>query len=161
MTSRYKSQTPFDFGSAEDIEKQLEDEQGNLETEFRARNKEDHNRQLEKKKAVVKEQEKKAEASRKKVQEIEALERARQVKDARKTETLLEKSGKEEEALIGIDEEYSENNSNMASNNWVISGNHTKTGKPLLASDPHLSTGVPSYWTIQHLHYKEKIKGKI
>lgn len=27
----------------------------------------------------------------------------------------------------------------MASNNWVIHGNHTKTGKPLLANDPHLS----------------------
>jgi penicillin amidase len=27
---------------------------------------------------------------------------------------------------------------NMASNNWVIHGNYTKTGKPLLAGDPHL-----------------------
>ena len=26
----------------------------------------------------------------------------------------------------------------FASNNWVIHGKHTKTGKPLLAGDPHL-----------------------
>ena len=26
----------------------------------------------------------------------------------------------------------------QASNNWVIHGNYTKTGKPLLAGDPHL-----------------------
>jgi acyl-homoserine lactone acylase PvdQ len=26
----------------------------------------------------------------------------------------------------------------MASNNWVIHGNYTKTGKPILAGDPHM-----------------------
>ena len=44
----------------------------------------------------------------------------------------------------------------MASNNWVISGKHTKTGKPLLSSDPHLGTGIPSFWTIQHLEFPWK-----
>jgi penicillin amidase len=37
------------------------------------------------------------------------------------------------------------------SNNWVVSGAHTATGKPLLANDPHLSLGVPSIWTAVHL----------
>lgn len=37
------------------------------------------------------------------------------------------------------------------SNNWVISGAHTATGKPLLANDPHLGLGVPSIWTAVHL----------
>ncbi|HVR71331.1 MAG TPA: penicillin acylase family protein [Vicinamibacteria bacterium] len=37
------------------------------------------------------------------------------------------------------------------SNNWVISGAHTATGKPLLANDPHLALGVPSIWTAVHL----------
>ncbi len=31
-----------------------------------------------------------------------------------------------------------------ASNSWAIHGNYTKSGKPLLSSDPHLSTRVPS-----------------
>jgi penicillin amidase len=37
------------------------------------------------------------------------------------------------------------------SNNWVISGAHTATGKPLLANDPHLGLGVPSIWSAVHL----------
>lgn len=27
---------------------------------------------------------------------------------------------------------------------------------PLLASDPHLGTGIPSFWTMQHLEYKKE-----
>ena len=41
----------------------------------------------------------------------------------------------------------------MASNNWVIHGNHTQSGWPLIANDPHLSTGMPSYWTINELNW--------
>jgi penicillin amidase len=41
--------------------------------------------------------------------------------------------------LEGIDT-HSYLDDQMASNNWVIHGKHTKTGKPLLASDPHLGT---------------------
>jgi penicillin amidase len=37
------------------------------------------------------------------------------------------------------------------SNNWVVSGAHTKSGKPLLANDPHLSHSVPSVWYMVHL----------
>jgi penicillin amidase len=37
------------------------------------------------------------------------------------------------------------------SNNWVVSGVHTASGKPLLANDPHLTLGVPSIWTAVHL----------
>ncbi|PYP89200.1 MAG: hypothetical protein DMF61_04330 [Blastocatellia bacterium AA13] len=33
-----------------------------------------------------------------------------------------------------------------ASNNWVISGKRSATGKPLLANDPHLSPSAPSIW---------------
>lgn len=32
------------------------------------------------------------------------------------------------------------------SNNWVVSGDKTSTGKPLLADDPHLSLATPSIW---------------
>jgi penicillin G amidase len=34
----------------------------------------------------------------------------------------------------------------MASNIWVVSGEHSETGKPLLANDPHLSLSMPSQW---------------
>lgn len=32
------------------------------------------------------------------------------------------------------------------SNAWVVSGNHTQSGNPLLANDPHLSIQQPSMW---------------
>lgn len=37
------------------------------------------------------------------------------------------------------------------SNNWVIAGRHTVSGKPLLAHDPHLGLAVPSVWYFVHL----------
>ena len=37
------------------------------------------------------------------------------------------------------------------SNNWVVSGAHTATGKPLLANDPHLGYTIPSVWYECHL----------
>jgi penicillin amidase len=38
-----------------------------------------------------------------------------------------------------------------ASNNWVVSGNRTVTGKPLLSNDPHLGPTAPSIWYMVHL----------
>lgn len=38
-----------------------------------------------------------------------------------------------------------------ASNNWVVSGKHTATGKPLLANDPHLAASAPSIWHLVNL----------
>lgn len=38
-----------------------------------------------------------------------------------------------------------------ASNNWVVSGKHTASGKPLLANDPHLSPSAPPIWHMIHL----------
>jgi penicillin amidase len=32
------------------------------------------------------------------------------------------------------------------SNAWVVSGNHTKSGKPLLAGDPHIRFSAPPVW---------------
>lgn len=37
------------------------------------------------------------------------------------------------------------------SNNWVVSGQKTKSGKPILADDPHLSLSTPSIWYQMHL----------
>ena len=38
-----------------------------------------------------------------------------------------------------------------ASNNWVVSGKRTVSGKPLLANDPHLPASAPSIWYMIHL----------
>ncbi|MBI4484532.1 MAG: penicillin acylase family protein, partial [Acidobacteria bacterium] len=37
------------------------------------------------------------------------------------------------------------------SNNWVVDGTLTATGKPLLANDPHLGTRLPSTWYLAHM----------
>ncbi|WP_353116166.1 penicillin acylase family protein [Microbacterium sp.] len=34
----------------------------------------------------------------------------------------------------------------IGSNSWVVSGKLTKSGKPLLANDPHLGAALPSVW---------------
>ncbi len=39
----------------------------------------------------------------------------------------------------------------LGSNNWVISGSRTSTGKPLLANDMHLLMGIPAIWYESHL----------
>jgi penicillin amidase len=38
-----------------------------------------------------------------------------------------------------------------SSNNWVISGDRTDTGKPILANDPHLDLTAPSVWYLAHM----------
>lgn len=40
----------------------------------------------------------------------------------------------------------------IGSNNWVISGHHTHSGDPLLASDPHIAFSSVSCWYENHLH---------
>jgi penicillin G amidase len=37
------------------------------------------------------------------------------------------------------------------SNNWVVSGQHTVTGKPLLSNDMHLDHQMPNLWFAAHL----------
>jgi penicillin amidase len=44
-----------------------------------------------------------------------------------------------------------ESNPGLGSNNWVVSGARTQSGKPLLANDPHLDHSVPSVWYMIHL----------
>lgn len=46
--------------------------------------------------------------------------------------------------------------SDIGSNNWVISGSLTNTGKPILANDPHLSIQMPSIWYQVGLHCRPK-----
>ena len=37
------------------------------------------------------------------------------------------------------------------SNNWVVPGSRTASGKPLLANDPHLALSAPAIWYFAHL----------
>ncbi|MDQ7035913.1 MAG: penicillin acylase family protein [Anaerolineae bacterium] len=44
------------------------------------------------------------------------------------------------------------NGDGIGSNNWVVSGDLTESGMPLLANDPHLGIGMPSIWYEIGLH---------
>jgi penicillin amidase len=48
-------------------------------------------------------------------------------------------------------ESRSEIRQGLGSNNWVVNGAHTATGKPLLANDTHLELSIPSIWYEVHL----------
>jgi penicillin G amidase len=40
----------------------------------------------------------------------------------------------------------------LGSNNWVLHGQATQSGKPLLANDPHLNMSAPALWYLAHLN---------
>lgn len=43
----------------------------------------------------------------------------------------------------------------IGSNNWVISGDKTQIGHPILCNDPHLGLTLPSIWYEMHVHTPE------
>ena len=47
--------------------------------------------------------------------------------------------------VITAEEEFKPDPSN-GSNNWVVAGSKTKSGKPILSNDPHLGLTLPSIW---------------
>ncbi|NBW55711.1 MAG: tetratricopeptide repeat protein, partial [Betaproteobacteria bacterium] len=77
--------------------------------------------------------------------------------------SLLERAGKPDQAIA--EWRWVEQHASLAvpflgepglvegkgSNNWVISGERTTSGKPLLANDPHLGLGTPAIWFYAHL----------
>jgi penicillin amidase len=50
---------------------------------------------------------------------------------------------------------FVQDNDVNGSNNWVVSGARSITGKPLLANDPHLGLQMPSIWYEAHLNAPE------
>ena len=40
----------------------------------------------------------------------------------------------------------------IGSNSWVVDGDHSETGAPLLANDPHLGVSLPGVWMQMGLH---------
>ncbi|MGW0825163.1 penicillin acylase family protein [Streptomyces sp. NPDC002845] len=56
------------------------------------------------------------------------------------------------DVLEDLPEAVGVNGNGIGSNSWVVGGEHTITGKPLLANDPHLSASLPSVWYQMGLH---------
>jgi len=61
--------------------------------------------------------------------------------------------------LSTLDDALGRSSAGIGSNNWVISGKLTASGKPLLANDPHLSIQMPSIWYQIGLHCQPKNEG--
>ncbi|HEY0761921.1 MAG TPA: penicillin acylase family protein [Pyrinomonadaceae bacterium] len=66
-------------------------------------------------------------------------------------QTLAQLAHNQEIAAAALDRIGFGTDALAASNNWVVSGNHTVTGKPLLSNDPHLRPTAPSIWHMIHL----------
>ncbi|MFF4629988.1 penicillin acylase family protein [Streptomyces griseorubiginosus] len=56
------------------------------------------------------------------------------------------------EVLNNVPTAVGVNGQGIGSNSWVVAGEHTITGHPLLANDPHLSASLPSVWYQMGLH---------
>ena len=66
-------------------------------------------------------------------------------------ETLASLAQNQEIAAAALDRIGFGTDALAASNNWVVSGSRTVTGKPLLSNDPHLRPTAPSIWHMVHL----------
>lgn len=78
-----------------------------------------------------------------KTQNFSTSEQISSAVDVRKLSAMLVNSMRIERqglSFVGLDAEL------PGSNNWVVSGQKTTTGKPFLANDPHLGFGVPAVW---------------
>jgi penicillin G amidase len=73
-----------------------------------------------------------------------------------------QKMGEDEPSTSGMDKNfgsslpwtavtYAEARPELGSNDWVVSGAHTASGKPLLSNDPHLGHQMPALWYEAHL----------
>lgn len=54
--------------------------------------------------------------------------------------------------LYAMVDASSDTGRSLGSNNWVIAGSRTTTGRPILANDPHRAHGAPSLRYISHLN---------
>ncbi len=65
-------------------------------------------------------------------------------------------SKKDLEKMLSMEDELSTQlgmrGLSVGSNNWVVSGRFTESGKPMLANDPHLATRIPSVWYFVEIH---------
>jgi penicillin G amidase len=59
---------------------------------------------------------------------------------------LLHKSGVAYNLQTKFETSPEAPNKNNGSNNWAVAGSKTKSGRPILCSDPHLGLNLPSLW---------------
>jgi penicillin amidase len=59
------------------------------------------------------------------------------------------------DVIAGVDALMPDTGEGIGSNAWVVSGEHTDTGMPILANDPHLGASLPSVWYQNHLRCAE------
>src|SRR5438128_6005603 len=48
--------------------------------------------------------------------------------------------------VLGLPPDAGERDPALGSNNWVVAGSRTRSGKPLLANDPHMAMRAPGIW---------------
>jgi penicillin amidase len=56
-----------------------------------------------------------------------------------------------EAAMDALKGTFNHHTGAFGSNNWAVSGSKTRSGKPILCSDPHLGFSLPSIWYTCHL----------
>jgi acyl-homoserine lactone acylase PvdQ len=63
------------------------------------------------------------------------------------------------EALEGVGEVTDKmiNKSSWASNNWAVAGKFTRSGKPMMAYDPHLATSISNSWHLADIRVKNTV----
>lgn len=59
---------------------------------------------------------------------------------------LASRYGKKKDTSLATAKPPIEPNENNGSNNWVVAGSKTKSGRPILSNDPHLGLNLPSLW---------------
>lgn len=62
------------------------------------------------------------------------------------------------DVIAGVDALMPGAGEGIGSNAWIVSGEHTETGMPLLANDPHLGASLPSVWYQNHVRCAEVTK---
>jgi len=58
--------------------------------------------------------------------------------------------------LAGLNAVLNRSAAGIGSNSWVVSGELTASGKPMLANDPHLGIQMPSIWYQVNLHCRSR-----
>ncbi|TCP59314.1 penicillin amidase [Tumebacillus sp. BK434] len=81
----------------------------------------------------------------------ETTDRAQQAADAAAVSIAPEAVAELHRAKAGLRDELGIPGESLGSNNWVVSGSKSQSGKPLLANDMHLSLQAPSVFYQNHL----------
>lgn len=84
-------------------------------------------------------------------QQTEGTETASATRDVYKSPDLADALASAQRALDVVPVQIARGEG-TGSNSWVVSGQYTESGKPLLANDPHLDLAAPGIWAQVGLH---------